>query len=429
MMNINTQLIVTMDIPLLLQLVGLTFAVLTDPYILKRHRRIMLVIIALDFSLLVQNNLGYLLDSVGTMPYERTLVGIFGYAVRPAIIVLFFYVVSPRRKYGVAWILLAVNAAVHLTATFSGICFSIDADNNFHRGPLGYCCHITSAIMLAYLVYLTLHEYGSIKGTTLWVPLFNAGIIIASVVLDSEVDYRNLPVVYLTMAVISSNIFYYIWLHLQFVREHEEDLRARQRIQIMMTQIQPHFLFNTIATFQALCRKNPAEAAALAGKFANYLRQNLDTLAVTGCIPFRKELAHTELYADIEMVRFDNIRVDYAIMDDEFAIPPLTIQPIVENAIRHGVRIRDEGIVSITTRRRSDAHEIVIQDNGIGFDAAAIETADGSHIGIANVRERIETMCGGALHIESIVGTGTTVTIRLPMEWGGNADEHDLRGR
>ena len=101
-------------------------------------------------------------------------------------------------------------------------------------------------------------------------------------------------------------------------------------------------------------------------------------------------------------------------MDDDFTVPPLTVQPIVENAIRHGVRVRDKGIVTVTARRNRDVHEIVIQDNGTGFHPEMVNTANGKHIGIANVRERVEAMCGGTLWIDSQIGEGTKVVIRLP---------------
>ncbi len=159
----------------------------------------------------------------------------------------------------------------------------------------------------------------------------------------------------------------------------------------------------------------PDKAAEVAEKFGQYLRQNLDSLDTKNLIPFEKELEHTQLYADIELVRFDNVRVEYDIEDPDFSLPPLTIQPMVENAIRHGVRIREEGIVRVSPRRTENGHEIVIWDNGTGFDPKAIETADGTHIGIRNVQERVAQLCGGTLTIESGSGDGTKVTIHIPQ--------------
>ena len=404
-------------LPLCLQLIGLGFAVLIDDSVRREHRRAMLSIVALVGCLVVQNVFGYLLDEQGTRHYARTLVAIFGYSIRPLILLMFFYIVGPKRSHRLAWILVGFNFAVHLTACFSGLCFWIDESFAFHRGPLGYTCHIVSAVMLLELARKTKHEYVADKAERkheLWIPLLNVVLIVAAVIVDSFSDYHKMPVTYLTVAVVSSSLFYYVWLHLQFVRKHEQALMAEQRLQIMMTQIQPHFLYNTLSTIHALCLVNPQKAAEITGKFSAYMRQNLNSLEFTGIVSFDKELEHTRTYSDIEMIRFPNIRVEYEIEDAAFSIPPLTVQPMVENAIRHGVRIREEGLVRVSARKTEDGHEIVIRDNGIGFDAEAFAQSDGTHVGIRNVRERIESMCGGSLQIDSRHDEGTTVTIRIP---------------
>ena len=188
---------------------------------------------------------------------------------------------------------------------------------------------------------------------------------------------------------------------------------AEQRIEIMMTQIQPHFLNNTLSTIQALCRIDPEKAFDTTAKFGTYLRQNIEFLNQPDLIPLEKEIEHTRLYADIERLRFPNITVVYDLGDTEFSLPVLTIQPLVENAIRHGVRIRKSGLVTVRTQAYDDRHEITITDNGKGFEPRTA-TRGGMHIGIQNVRERIERMCGGTLKIDSKIGEGTTVTIQLP---------------
>ena len=402
-------------LPLVLQMIGLTFAVVIDPYIGKKRRQIMLVIVALNASLVVTDYLSMLLMTRWSMPLVRTLVDIYAYSARPIILLLFAYTVAPNQTQKKLWFLIALNFLVHFTAVVSPVCFTITENNLYVRGPLGYTCHIVSGILLIYLVYLTFKVFSSKRGET-WIPVFNALLIIAAVIADSIVYFDHIPVTFLTIAIISSNLFYYIWLHQQFVREHEQDLMAEQRIRIMRTQIQPHFLYNTIATFKALAKKDPARAEEVAEKFGAYLRENLDSLGVNGCIPFEKELEHTRTYAEIEMVRFENIRVEYDLQDLAFSVPPLSLQPLVENAIRHGVRVREEGIVRVSTRLTADGHELVVEDNGEGFDTKALENADEKHIGIRNVRERIEKMCGGTLQIDSRIGEGTTVTIRIPAK-------------
>ena len=276
-------------------------------------------------------------------------------------------------------------------------------------------CLYVSVILLIYWFVLTIRVFSPYKRKETWVPILVLALIVCGLVLDNNVGLLEQPITNLTISAVISCVAYYIWLHLQFVREHEQALQAEQRIQIMMTQIQPHFLYNTIATIRALCRRDAEKAGEVAEKFGDYLRQNLNSLNIVGLVPFQKELEHTRIYAEIEMVRFDNIRVEYDIQDDRFDLPPLTIQPLVENAIRHGVRIREEGIVRVSTRNAETYHEIVVWDNGTGFDVSKIDAAEGTHIGIRNVRERIEGMCGGTLKVESTIGEGTTVTMMIPI--------------
>ena len=119
------------------------------------------------------------------------------------------------------------------------------------------------------------------------------------------------------------------------------------------------------------------------------------------------------------MERFPNVHITYDVDDDGFLVPALTLQPLVENAIRHGVRIREDGRVSIVVRADEGGRVIVIHDNGKGFDPATVQ-ADSGHIGIQNVRERLEKLCGGTMDIDSVIGEGTTVTIRIPgAPYGG----------
>ncbi|MBR3020482.1 MAG: histidine kinase [Clostridia bacterium] len=277
-----------------------------------------------------------------------------------------------------------------------------------------------------YLLYLVFRESRGLRVLDKAMSVSSVIMILVSIWLDIQVDEPGIPLSFLTIAITVSCVFYYIWLHLQFVREHEEDLKARQRIRIMISQIQPHFLYNTLSSIQALCYKNPEKAAEITGDFSAYLRQNLSFLNEPGLIPFGKALEHTKSYVKIEETRFPNIHVQYDIQDSDFSLPPLTLQPIVENAIRHGVRVREEGIIEIVTRKRDDWHEILIRDNGKGFDVKKLEEADETHIGLRNVRDRVKSMCGGSLTVDSQLGVGTTLIIRIPPPQEINGREAGL---
>ena len=400
--------------PLVLLLCGLSLTVCLDQYLKKDSRKNMFVIIVLCFSLVAQNLIENRLAVGGSMPFWRTLASVYGYCVRPMILVVFLCIVQPGKRHWKSLLLVGINALVYLTAFHWRLAFTITEDNHYLSGPLANTCMVTSAILLANLFWQTIRSFRGGKKRDMLIPLFVIAIIVVSVIMDQILWDYDQPVEYLTTAVVVGCVVFYVWLHLQFVQEHERDLMAQNRIRIMVSQIQPHFLYNTIATFKALCKKDPEKAAEVAEKFGTYLRQNLDSLETEGLIPVEKELNHTRLYADIEMIRFENICVEYDIRDRDFFVPPLTIQPMVENAIRHGVRIREEGIVRVSTRLTEQGHEIVIWDNGTGFDTVVTKQDQESHIGIRNVKERIEKLCGGTMTVESRMEEGTTITIRIP---------------
>lgn len=401
-------------IPFLFILIGAVIVVLIDPYIKQRDRKILLLIIISTFILLLQNIADYTFDALIPIPFLRTVVAIIGYSLRPLIILLFCYLVDGKRKYLPLWVLVWTNAAVYLSALFSKISFYITEDNSFFRGPLNYTCLVISLFMLSYLAYISFKRVSKTRKIESTILLFNLLTVAASLFVSFVVDLNNRAVSDLTMAIEICIVFYYIWLHLQFVREHEQALKAEQRIKIMISQIQPHFLYNTLSTIQALCRTDPEKAFVITERFGTYLRQNIDSLSQSNLIPVKKELEHTKIYAEIEMVRFGNITVEYDTPETDFSVPALSIQPLVENAIRHGVRIRDKGMIKVSTAKTANGFEIVIKDNGTGFDVALIEQADETHIGLNNVRERVQSMCGGTLEIESAENAGTKITIMIP---------------
>ena len=402
--------------PVVLLLIGLSIAIRIDQYILRQKRRIMLIICVLVFSLIAQNFLDNLLTYGTPMITLRKVIDIYGYAIRPVILLLFLYIVCPRKPSKLWWVLIGINAGVYLTAMFTDICFTINEENMFQGGwpVLRNSCMISSLLLLGALVISSLRDYHPLKRKEIWIPVFSVSIILFSLLLDSCVHETQQPVSFLTISIVISSALYYIWLHFQFVRAHEKDLAAEQRIQIMMSQIQPHFLYNTLATIRSLCLKSPETAAQTIDKFSRYLRQNLDTLSQSGLIPFRQELEHVKIYTEIEMLMFPYIHIRYDIEDDYFMLPMLTVQPLVENAIRHGVRARDVGQIDIIVRKKDSGHTITIADNGLGFDPSTIDTADEKHIGIQNVRERLEKQCGGSLRVESRQGEGTEVTLIIP---------------
>lgn len=193
------------------------------------------------------------------------------------------------------------------------------------------------------------------------------------------------------------------------------------QISIMLSQIQPHFLYNTLNSIYQLCETNPMRARSLVNSFAEYLRNNLSTLEETGLISFETELSHVKTYLDIEKVRFeDTLEIEYDIKCVDFSLPVLTVQPIVENAVKHGTsKKRGGGKVVISTEEDAESYIVKVADTGCGFDPNKPKNDGKMHVGIDNVRQRLSNACSGSLTIESELGAGTLATIRIPK--GGEA--------
>ena len=192
------------------------------------------------------------------------------------------------------------------------------------------------------------------------------------------------------------------------------------RIAIMISQIQPHFIFNVLGTIRGLCREDPEQAWHALGDFSAYLRANMNALTNERAIPFDIELAHVQTYLRLEKMRLgERLNVVYDIQEKDFSIPPLMLQPLVENAVKHGLFYKtDGGTVTIRSVRNDRGIILSVTDDGVGFETAARESAfeQREHHGLVNVRSRVEKMLGGSLRIDSHPEHGSTVTLEFPTD-------------
>lgn len=190
----------------------------------------------------------------------------------------------------------------------------------------------------------------------------------------------------------------------------------KSRVTIMISQIQPHFLYNSLTSIAQLCEKDPKRAKTATIDFANYLRGNMNSIKDEHPVPFETELSHLKTYLSLEKMRFgDDLNIVYDIGVTDFTIPSLTVQPLVENAVKHGVGMKEDGgTVTISTKEYDDRYEVVVSDDGVGFDTTKPNPdTSRTHLGIENIKERISTMCNGDVTIESEAGKGTVSTIKI----------------
>lgn len=210
----------------------------------------------------------------------------------------------------------------------------------------------------------------------------------------------------------------------QMVLNHQASIKNKKlkeeleqsRIAVMLSQIQPHFLYNALTSVMDLCDRDPKQAKVAIADFADYLRGNLSSLKTENLISFRAELAHVEKYLRLEKLRFqDELEVVYDIQTQDFMLPALSVQPLIENAVKHGVGQKiGGGTVTISTSETEHEYVICIADDGVGFDENEPMDSGSTHVGIENTKNRLDMMLNARLEIESKKGEGTTARILIP---------------
>ena len=201
-------------------------------------------------------------------------------------------------------------------------------------------------------------------------------------------------------------------------RNSADALRAR--LALASGRIKPHYLYNVLTTIYYLCDSDPQKAQEAIGSFSEYLRNTMETVDRSDHVEFSWELAQIRHYLSLEKLRFgDRLRVVYDTEVDKFKLPPLTIEPLVENAVRHGISPKAEGgTVRITSKAVSGGGaQIQVIDDGVGFDVSTIHNQDPSEDGLSTLRERLRLECGADMMISSSPVKGTVVTVTIyPQE-------------
>ena len=201
----------------------------------------------------------------------------------------------------------------------------------------------------------------------------------------------------------------------------EEDLAqtraelAESRVRLLSGQIHPHFIFNSLSAIKALVSEDVELAEQAIQDFSDYLRSHLDVMSSSRLVPFAEEMGHVSHYVSLEMADPSRpMQVTYDFETEDFMVPPVTVQPLVENAIRHGVRMRENGgTVEVRTRLADSGILVIVRDDGKGVSSVTERQEHRRKVGIDNVRERIERQCSGSLEVAS-TPQGTTVTLTIP---------------
>ena len=294
----------------------------------------------------------------------------------------------------------------------TGILFSIDADNTFTWGQLNLLPDMLVAVQIVLSLPLALERSSKgrkLAGFAAWVSIMALPLI----ALALEQCWPTLMFIY---PAVSLSLLL-VYTAMQSNQEHElREKRlelAESQSRMLSSQITSHFMFNSLQAMRELCIQDPTRAASAIETFSDYLRGSLDVAGKGGgLVPLSQEISHVKAYLKLEQIdTAGTFSVEWDLADKTFLLPALTVQPLVENAVRHGIGSSQDGIIVISSWEDAAGHHVSVKDNGKGFTS---EKSAGLGIALDNVRTRLNLLCNGTLCLEP-GGQGTCATITIPF--------------
>ena len=310
--------------------------------------------------------------------------------------------------------MILLNICVQMVTIPTNLMLVIDKDHQYHHGPLfnfyiALCLCVIVTLIIEFIIFGNTFRKKNRKSLYAIMLIVVSGLVI-------QETFSNIRIAYLGMSIGCALMFIH---YSEFTQLKTDDILTEQKIRLMLSQIKPHFLYNSLGSIEALCDLDPKSAKQATRLFARYLRGNMEAITADTLIPFEQELQHTKLYLELEKIRFeDALEVNFKIDAVDFMIPPLTLEPIVENAVKHGIRKKPDGRgrVMIKTSEYADKYCVSVIDDGVGFDSREKKDDGRSHVGVTNVRTRLKQICNASLEIVSIPGAGTIATIEIPKD-------------
>ena len=307
--------------------------------------------------------------------------------------------------------LLCIYTVILIIMQFTDAFYYVTPDNRFFRGPLW------ALWMIPLVLIMILNIAGVIRRRNKLSKKYFIALLIYLLPMTAAIFVHMFLSVELFiifgMALFALVMFGLILSDNMEQYTHQQQKIADQRAGIMVLQMRPHFIYNTMMGIYYLCDQDPQKAKQVTLDFTTYLRKNFTAIASEDTVPFTAELEHTRAYLAVEQAQFeDDLIVNFDTPHTMFRVPPLTLQPIVENAVKHGMSTTKEPLhISVVTRKTDNAIEIIVEDNGAGYAPA---DDNEPHIALSNIRRRLDMMCKGKLEITPREGGGTSVKVTIP---------------
>lgn len=310
--------------------------------------------------------------------------------------------------------LMLIAFCLVIFSQFNNMYYIIDEQNIYHRQDWFWLSQTFGIIIMILNSWLLFHHRNKMNRKEIWA--FAIYIFLPVAAMLFQILFYGIAVLYLATTICLICVYISIQVALsQETAQKKMELEVA-RTAVMLSQIQPHFLYNSLTGIKYLCCSDPERAEDAMEHFSYFLRSILDSLSDTRLITFDKEIIHVSDYFYLEKMRFgDRVNLVLELEFRNFMLPPLTIQPLVENAVRYGITKKEAGgTVTITSHRQDGQILLTIKDDGVGFDVNAPKEDARSHTGIENVRSRLKLQCNGSLEIRSEKERGTEVRIILP---------------
>ena len=341
------------------------------------------------------------------------------YILYPMVALILLFIIGNIKYKMLVSVPVIINSMIAVY-DLSGAClmYGHTSDHGFLGGPFHKFPFLVEDIYIIFIVYYSVKR---IKEKNI-----SKGIILAFIVLGlftaEALSGNGMPNLYMPTVIAAIMFTYYFYLaaiqHLETVEELNESRLALEsnRSNLLLAQIRPHFINNNLAVIRSLCYEDPEKAVEMIDHFSGYLQENIKQIDDMHLVPFNKEMESVDNYLYLEEQRFPGrIEVLQDIEITDFEVPPLSVQTIVENAIRHGISMKGgKGTVRISTKEKDDEIILKVEDDGKGFDITTTNFDGINHVGIKNVQDRFRRILGGSVDVESEVGRGTVVTFHIP---------------
>lgn len=359
----------------------------------------------------------FLSDSNRQYPLRVAMTAL-QYILRPLVIMLLSFIVIPNKKSLPLYAIPAVvNAVVYISACFGSTAAElIDVGSRWHKSVIGMTVYYTEIFYLFLLMMFSIlyFKWDELKRSVIVL------MIVIQFILATVLDEFGIIPGYNNVIFAMGMLEYYFYLSVVYQHEMNEAIAQKEltitkhKLSLLRTQMHPHFIINALSIIRSLVRRDTQRAVQSIDAFTDYLKVHIRAVQTDELIDFEQELRHINAYLSlVQADRSRRIDIRYDIQVTDFMLPPLSLEPIIENAVKYGTG-KDNGVIVISTREADNAVRICVSDNGTGNPEQS-KTLESTGIGLPNTRQRLALQCGGTLETEQM-DSGMFVTITIPRE-------------